>query len=200
MASDKEKQLSNLLVMLDGFQPLSTTLKSKIVSCFEIVELNKKSFLLQESQICKDLWFIVDGLARAFHYIGDKETTSRIMFTNHIVIAPGSFFMQTPALESIQLLSNSTLAKISYHQIEEIYKEFPEFNFHTRKITEYYFYKQEQRLYMLRQESAVNKYNYFLENYSSFIKYIPQKQIASFLGIAAETLSRLRAKSNSPKK
>jgi hypothetical protein len=49
-------------------------------------------------------------------------------------------------------------------------------------------------LYMLRKREATAKYEYFLQNYESYLKYIPQKYIASFLNIAPETLSRTRSK------
>jgi len=78
--------------------------------------------------------------------------------------------------------------------LQYIYNTFPEFNLHARVITEQYFYKQEQRLYMMRKHDASLKYNYFLEHYADFQKQIPQKYIASFLGIAPETLSRIRNK------
>ena len=149
---------------------------------------------LKEKDICKNLWFLCDGLLRSYHNIGDKEVTSRIMYTGHIVISPGSFFTQTPATESIESLADCVVAKLSFDDLQDIYKNFPEFNYHTRLITEQYFYKQEQRLYMLRKHDAGAKYTFFLENYADYLKDIPQKYIASFLNIAPETLSRTRSK------
>ena len=116
------------------------------------------------------------------------------MYTGHIVISAGSFFTQTPATESKEALSECTLARLSFDELQDIYKNFLRFNYHTRIITEQYFYRQEQRLYMLRKHDALSKYKYFLENYSFILKDIPQKYISSFLGMTAETLSRTRAK------
>ena len=112
---------------------------------------------MREKEICNDLWFLAEGLLRSYHYIGEKEITSRIMFTNHIVISAGSFFTQTPATETIEALENTVLLTINFERLTKIYEEFPEFNFHGRIITEHYFYKQEQRLYMLRQKKCNGK-------------------------------------------
>ncbi len=186
--------LNPLIKILNDVQPLSEKLKLSLIKQFKIEEVKKGKVLLHEKDICKNLWFLCDGLLRSYHNIGNKEITPRIMYTRHIVISPGSFFTQTPATESIETLADCVVAKLSFTDLQDIYKRFPEFNYHTRLITEQYFYKQEQRLYMLRKHDAAAKYNFFLENYADYLKDIPQKYIASFLNIAPETLSRTRSK------
>ena len=189
-----EELLSPLLKMLNDIRSLSPLLQNELLIKFRQVKIEKGQPLLQEGEICKKLWFLADGLLRSYHNIGDKEITSRIMFTGHIVISAGSFFTQSPATESIEALADSTVATLSFDDLQELYKKFPEFNYHTRLITEQYFYQQEQRLYMLRKHDALAKYQYFLENYADHLKEIPQKYIASFLNIVPETLSRTRSK------
>jgi CRP/FNR family transcriptional regulator, anaerobic regulatory protein len=191
---DKNILLAPLLTMLNNLQPMSNNLEDIFNSKFEIEQIKKGTILLYEKNVCKNLWFLAEGLLRSYHNIGNKEITSRIMFTGHIVISPGSFFTQTPATESIEALSDCIVAKISFQDLQDVYRKFPEFNYHTRIVTEQYFYKQEQRLYMLRKHDAVAKYNYFLENYADYLKDIPLMYLASFLNISAETLSRTRSK------
>ena len=186
--------LAPLIQLLHDIQLISKKLELSFIERFKIEEAKKGKVLLHEKDICKNLWFLCDGLLRSYHNIGNKEITSRIMYTGHIVISPGSFFTQTPATESIETLTDCVVAKLSFNDLQDIYKKFPEFNYHTRLITEQYFYKQEQRLYMLRKHNAAAKYNFFLQNYADYLKDIPQKYIASFLNIAPETLSRTRSK------
>ena len=191
---DKFLLLTPLLELLEDLKPLSKELRTILIDKFQEQEIKKGTLLLREGDVCNMLWFLADGLLRSYHNLGNKEITSRIMFKDHIVISPGSFFTQTPATESIEALADCTVVALSFSHLQEIYSIFPEFNYHTRIITEQYFYKQEQRLYMLRKPDAVAKYKYFLENYANFLKDIPQKYIASFLNIAPETLSRTRSK------
>lgn len=186
--------LASLLQSLNSIQSIGKELELILMESFKIEEVKKGKILLHEKDICKNLWFLCDGLLRSYHNIGEKEITSRIMYTGHIVISPGSFFTQTPATESIEALADCVVAKLSFYNLQDIYKRFPQFNYHTRLITEQYFYKQEQRLYMLRKHDAAAKYNFFLDNYADYLKDIPQKYIASFLNIAPETLSRTRNK------
>ena len=191
---DKISLLSPLLKMLKAIEPLSPKIYDALIDSFHDQKIKKGTIILHEGDVCKKLWFLADGLLRSYHNIGNKEITSRIMFKNHIVISPGSFFTQTPATESIEALADCVVVTLSFADLQNIYSKFPEFNYHTRIITEQYFYKQEQRLYMLRKKDAAAKYKYFLENYSNFLKEIPQKYIASYLNIAPETLSRTRSK------
>lgn len=191
---NKSSLLSPLMQLLNNIKPLSKKLHDELINKFQDQPIKKGTILLHENDVCKKLWFLADGLLRSYHNIGNKEVTSRIMFRNHIVISPGSFFTQTQSTESIEALADCIVVALSFEDLQDIYLKFPEFNYHTRIITERYFYKQEQRLYMLRKHDAVAKYKYFLENYSDFLKDIPQKYIASFLNIAPETLSRTRSK------
>jgi CRP/FNR family transcriptional regulator, anaerobic regulatory protein len=191
---NKSVLLSPLLQLLSDIQPLSKQLHDTLLDNFQEQAITKGTILLHEGNVSNKLWFLAEGLLRSYHTIGNKEITSRIMFRNHIVISPGSFFTQTPATESIEALAHSTLVCLSFSDLQDIYLKFPEFNYHTRLITEQYFYKQEQRLYMLRKHDAAAKYNFFLEHYADYLKDIPQKYIASFLNIAPETLSRTRSK------
>ena len=191
---DKSVLLSPLLQMLNSIKPLSRDLETALINSVEPEIITKGKIMLHEGEVCKNLWSLANGLLRSFHNIGDKETTSRIMFTNHIIISPGSFFKQTPATEFIGALTESIVVTLSYARLQDIYEKFPEFNYHTRLITEDYFYKQEQRLYMLRRHNAADKYTFFMENYRDYLKDIPQKFIASFLNMAHETFSRTRNK------
>lgn len=191
---EKSVLLEPLFKLLDDLQPVDPALKEALVNSFQTEEIKAGKMILHEGEVCRKLWFLADGLLRSFHEIGDKEATSRIMFTNHIVISAGSFFKQAPATESIEALADSVLLTLSRDDLQKIYHSFPAFNYHTRLITEDYFHRQEQRLYMLRKHDAQAKYEYFLDNYSSYLEHIPQHYIASFLGIAPETLSRIRSK------
>lgn len=179
---------------LAKIKPIDAKLKQALIDNFRAEKIKRGTIMLKEGETCKDLWFLYNGLLRSYHEINGKEITSRIMFNGHIVISPGSFFSQTAATESIEALAETIVATLPYIALQEIYNHFPEFNYHTRIVTEQYFYKQEQRLYMLRKHDALSKYKYFLENYSSFLQMIPQKYIASFLNVSPETLSRTRSK------
>ncbi len=183
-----------LFKLLNGIQPISKALEEMLIKNFRSEKIKKGTILLHEGNISENLCFLAEGVLRSFHTIGEKDITSRLMFSGHIVISAGSFFKQAPATESIEALTDCVLARLRFSDLQDIYARFPEFNYHARLITEDYFHKQEQRLYMLRKQDALHRYEFFLEHYASYLKDIPQKYIASFLNITPETLSRTRNK------
>lgn len=191
---DKETLIAPLLKMLHGFKPMSKELEDALIKNFTPEKIVKEKLILKEGDVCTSLCVLCDGILRMFHNIADKEITSRIMLTGHMAMSPGSFFTQTKSIESIEAITDSIVIRITFDQLQYVYEKFPEFNYHTRQIIEMYFYNQEQRLYMLRQQDAMAKYNYFIDHYENIMQHIPQKYIASYLHITPETLSRTRKK------
>jgi len=189
---EKQTLLLPFFEKLDKIQPMEPALKNELATLFAIEQKEKEELLLNEGNICKHVWVVLSGATRAFHYVDGIDITSRIIMPYHIIISVGSFYTQTPALESIEVIEPSTLACLSKQQLDKLYLQFPSLNFIVRKITEYYFYMSEKRLYMLRKQKAVDKYKYFLEHYPGLINTVPLKYVASFLSMNQETLSRVR--------
>ncbi len=191
---NKETLLTPLFKMLDNIAVLEHDIKTDLTNAFTIKTVKAQKHILKQGQVCTHLCFMTEGILRTYHNIEQKEITARFTFANNIVVSAGSFFMQTPATESIQAIEDCTFLEIPFIALQKIYKKYPLFNYHTRLITENYFYQQEQRLFMLRHKSAKAKFEYFNTHFPHYFKDIPIKYIASFLGISAETLSRIRNK------
>lgn len=72
-----------------------------------------------------------------------------------------SYYQQQPGDEYIEAMEDTTLACIRYNEIQQLYKEYPQFNIVGRKQTEYSLYLAEMRTRMLRKHTAEEKYNFF---------------------------------------
>ena len=86
------------------------------------------------------------------------------------------------------------MARIHYTQLQTLYKLYPELNYIARVITENYLVKSQERLFLLRRQTAEERYLYFTERYPTLLQKVPLKYIASYLGLTLETLSRIRNK------
>jgi CRP-like cAMP-binding protein len=137
---------------------------------------------------------VVNGLARAYYVNEGKDITSRFMDEGFIITSWISYYHQEPGDEFIETLEDTTLACISYKDIQNLYKEFPLFNIIGRKQTEYSLYQAELRTRMLRKHTAEEKYKFFLDNHPDLISRVPLKYIATYLGMNEETFSRIRSK------
>ncbi len=154
----------------------------------------KGKTILKAGEICPYVFIVCKGALRGFVKDGTKDITSWITIDNEMVTSISSFFLQLPSFENIHAIENCELIGLAYEHLEMIYDRFPEMNIVSRKLLEKYYRDAEERAYLSRLSNAADKYNYLLKTKPNLINRIPQKYIASFLGIRIETLSRLRTK------
>ena len=186
--------MEQLLQFLNSVYPLSQELIEYLRQNLQRVEIKKKTMLLEKGRICKNIYFIEKGLTRCYYLLNDKEVCSWFMKEGDVIISVESFFRQAPSYESIQALEDCTVCYINHDQLLYAYKNFIEFNFVGRILTEKYYMLCEQRLYSLRMHKAVERYDELITTSPEIIKRVPSKYIASYLGLSLETLSRVKSK------
>ncbi|NML21880.1 Crp/Fnr family transcriptional regulator [Pseudoflavitalea sp. G-6-1-2] len=184
----------SLLQVLGSKGPMSNGLKKFIAAHLLPCKIEKGSYLLKPGEVCTHIFFIRSGILRGFLKDGGTETTTWITPENQMAAAISSFVFQAPAIEYVQAVENCELLGLSHADLEKIYLRFPSFNIVARKIYEQYYAEAENRALLTRLKNADKKYNHFLEQHAALANRIPIKYIASYLGIASETLSRLRSK------
>jgi CRP-like cAMP-binding protein len=92
-------------------------------------------------------------------------------------------------------LEETDLIKIPYASLQGLYKNYPETERVGRILTENYYIKLEERLLNIHFKTAKERYQTLLEKKPSLLQRASLGQIASYLGISQETLSRIRAES-----
>lgn len=186
--------IEKLLHRLNALHQMDEPLIERVKELAQIVMYPKKTFLLKDGQVCDKACMVVKGLARAYYINEDRDITSRFMDEGFIITSWVSYYQQQPGDEYIEAMEDTTLACIRYNEIQQLYKEYPQFNIVGRKQTEYSLYLAEMRTRMLRKHTAEEKYNFFLEQHPNLINRVPLKHIATYLGMNEETLSRIRGK------
>jgi CRP-like cAMP-binding protein len=186
--------LTTLFNYINSIHPLSEGAIQQLERCLEIIEVPKRHMLLNDGEVCNYMYVVLDGLVRMYYVKDDDEVCSLFIEEKYLFNAPYSFYKRKPGYEFIETLEPSTLARIHYDRLQELYKSFPELNFIARVITENYFVKSEERLFLLRKQTAEERYNYFISRYPTLLQRVPLKYIASYLGLTLETLSRIRNK------
>ena len=186
--------LSNLFTFMNSIRPLSEELKQVLSENLEIIEVPKRHMLLKDGQTCNYIHVVVNGLLRMYYIKDGEEICSRFMDKTQMAISVKSFYSRTPGYEYIETLEPCTLARIHYDSLQKIYRNNDDFNFIARVITEQYFIRSEERLFLIRKHSAEERYLYFTQHYPEFVQRIPLMYIASYLGVTLETLSRIRKK------
>jgi len=169
-------------------------METLLVDAFsERKHLKKGEFLIREGEICQFLTFIESGLIRHFFYGVKEEITRWVSLENNFCTSLASFINQTPSVESLQAISDTHLLCISKDRWKYLYTNHELVrNFWTSNI-EYLYTGMEERLYSLLALPASERYQLMLRNYPEFNLMVPDKYLASMLGIQPRHLSRLRA-------
>lgn len=160
----------------------------------KIKNYDKGDFLLKEGNICNKSFVIEQGIARKYLYVKDKEVTTELYFKNDIAVSFDSFCNQIPCREYIQAITDVSVMQINYQEFEKLKLIHPELIKLDNHIAEYYTLWLENRLLDFRTLTATERYNKLFEDYPDYLCYVPLNILASYLGIAQATLSRIRGK------
>ena len=186
-------KLDALRKFIENYTSLPTDEWRQISDCFEQRVFEKDEVILQEGKVCKYLYFVESGL---FHFYINKDGNNITKFFTeapYFFTSQASFNSQKPANENIQAIEKSVVWQISYSQVNELYKLKSWTDFARKIIQEVQFFT-EQILEELQTETAEFRYEKMLKNEPELLKRIPLKFLASYLGIAPQSLSRIRKK------
>jgi CRP/FNR family transcriptional regulator, anaerobic regulatory protein len=183
-----------LFQMLNSIHPISDALKEELVKRLQRKEVEKKEFLLKEGQTCNNIYFVENGFFKAFYRKDGKEIVQWFMGAIDVIISVRSFYNRTASYEYIQAIEDATVYFVSYDDLQFLYKNYVEFNVIGRVLTEKYYALSEERLMGLRKQKAEERYNFLLQYHPQIIQKSSRTDIASYLGISLETLSRISYK------
>jgi len=158
------------------------------------IELTKGDKFLKYGQISKRIAFIEDGLLEMTFVEDNYENMLDFLFPNSFAVDYLSFLLDKPS-NNIQItaLENSKLMCFKKEDLERLYDSNIKFQKIGRIIAERYYIAFVQRL-RTNHLPPKERYETLRKNFPEFIQQIPQYKIASFLGVSAEWLSKLRAK------
>ena len=178
---------------LSSILSVSIELESEINNSCKRINIPKGQLIVETDQRCTDLYFIEKGLVRGYYYDEGKEITNWFAQENEFATSFYAFIAVKPSLENIQALEDCDLVKLPHSILQDLYARFPETERLGRMITENYYIKLEERLLSIQFKSAKERYQTLSKSKSSLLQRTSLGQIASYLGITQETLSRIRS-------
>lgn len=156
-------------------------------------KIKKRKFLLQEGDIWRYYAFVVKGLLRTYS-VDNRGMEHIIEFSmeNSWTGDMESYSSETPSNFNIDTLEDSEVLLISKINFEKLLIQIPQFAQYIKKLFEISFIESQNRVLSNISLNSEQKYYNFVANNPEVIARFPQHMIASYLGISAETLSRIR--------
>lgn len=164
-----------------------------LLSRLQRMEVAKGKLIISAGKIGHYVYFIEAGIARAFCDHEKGQTTIWFGQAGDVVLSYLSFFRNEPGYESIELLENAVLYRISSRDLQELYHQHIHIANWGRKFAEYELLKAEQRFMDLQFKTATQRYRDLLVNSPAILKRVQLGYIASYLGITQVSLSRIRS-------
>jgi len=146
---------------------------------------------LQEGQRSRDEYFIIKGCLRAYYMIDGAEKTTEF-YTEYEAVSPISVAAQEPSAYYLSCLEPAILLVSDAMVQQSAFEQFPQLERVCRMMTEQVLAKKQRALNHFKIQNPEQRYLELLESDPGLIQRVPQYQLASYLGITPQSLSRLR--------
>ncbi len=182
-----------LFNFLSKYVTLTEDEKNAIVSLDIFHSFKKGTILLKKGQKSKESYFVLKGCIRTYYEIDTEEKTTAF-YTEMEALTPPCVISKTPSdyyvscsEDCILLISNSDMEA-------EVNAKFPKFESLCKKLSEELLAKERMDFDEFKTSSPEQRYLSLMEKRPDLIQRVPQHQLASYLGIQPQSLSRLRAR------
>ncbi len=194
MERSDETTTKPLIAFFENIIPLNSGEKQLINEYFKPRLYRKRQYILQQGDVCKYFNFVVRGCLRMYK-IDDKGDIHILQFAseNWWINDNDSFHSNLPSELNIDALEDTMILQINLQDLTYLYKKSRKFNLIFRVLLEKAHTALQRRLLLNISSSAQEKYKSFVKNYPHLLNRLPQTQIAAYLGITPEFLSKVKS-------
>lgn len=182
-----------LFDFISNYVSLTEEEKNAIVSLDIFHSVKKGTILLKEGQHTKESFFVLKGCIRTYYIIDGEEKTTAF-YTEMEALTPPCVISKTPSEYYVSCIEDSLLTISNADMEAEVNSKFPKFDIICRKLSEELLAKQRIDFDEFKTSSPEERYLNLLQKRPDLIQRVPQHQLASYLGIKPQSLSRLRAR------
>ena len=158
---------------------------------FSYKAIKKNEFLLRHGEICRDFIIVDKGCLRLYYLKDDIDTSVWFAFPGSSAIEIDSYISGKPTNYFLQAIEDTEVWVLPKHSLELLYKEVPKLETMMRRFWEDAILTIIQRFTALQTDTAEKRYLDLLSK-PDYMASIPQKYLASFIGVTPTSLSRIR--------
>jgi CRP-like cAMP-binding protein len=192
--SNNNKTMKNTLFdFISKYISLTEDEKNAILSLDLFRSVRKGTTLLKEGQNSKESYFVLKGCIRTYYIIDGEEKTTAF-YTEMDALTPHCVINKAPSEYFIGCVEDSILSVANSDMEVEINSKFPKFEIMCRMLSEELLAKERTDFDEFKTSSPEQRYLNLIQKRPDLIQRVPQHQLASYLGIKPQSLSRLRAR------
>jgi CRP-like cAMP-binding protein len=176
----------------DTFVKFTQADKELLASVLTFRQVDRKTELVSYDKQTDELFFLLKGCIRKYYIKDGEQITIYIMTENNFIGAFDSFITGTKSKETIECIEPCELLVLSRTDMDKLYKKIPLMNEFVRKIIEQTLIQFQQSLNSFILDNPEERYTKLLTQNPEILQRVPQHMLATYLGITATSLSRIR--------
>jgi CRP-like cAMP-binding protein len=176
----------------DKFVNFSLADKELFASALTFKQVKAKTELVSYDKRTDELFFLIKGCIRKYYVKDGEQITIHILTENNFICAFDSFITGSKSKETIECLEPCELLILKKADLDKLYQEVPFMNEFVRKILEQTLIQFQQALTSFILKNPEERYTEMLTQNPEILQRVPQHMLATYLGITATSLSRIR--------
>lgn len=193
MLDTKDTSIESLIKYFSNYFPLNGKECEELTSFFIERKVKRRHFIQQQGDVCRHFTFVVSGFFKMVAVdLNGKEHNIQFAAENDWITDLASFYSEKPGLVYIEAIEPSTILQIKHPDLLYLYTNYHKFDRNFRIIIEQKFIDLQNRMLQSISLTGEERYRLFLEQYPNLSNRLPNTQIASYLGITPEFLSKIR--------
>lgn len=187
------KEYTNILKNINRYVSLTEEDERELTSIVRTTTIKKRQFIVQPNFTCTHQTYVLKGVFRAY-FVNNEGIDHTIQFAieDWFISDFNSYINQIPASLFVEALEDSIVQQMVYSDVEKLCDNNPKFEKFFRLVAQKSFAFSQRRILSNLGKSAEERYLEFLSLYPSIIQRVPQYALASYLGMSAEFLSKIR--------
>lgn len=175
----------------EQYGDISKAALEELTSKFKSNTVKKGELLLTHGQVCKEIYFVSKGCLRLYYISDGIEITVWFSFEDNSAIELSSFLSGAPTEYFIEAIEDTEILSLDKSELLNLYTRYPEMESVMRSFWEDVILNLLQRFTALQKDSAEERY-LSLVNQGNYLQRIPQKYLASYIGVTPTSLSRIK--------
>ena len=175
------------------YWPLSPAAMTYIIQKSDEITVRKKETLLHQGEVCRYVWFVRKGMLRSYETSETgKYFNNWFMREKDIATSVISFFKEEKTEEVIEAVENSLLYRMSRIDLFAGLARYKSLAMLTLMIVINYYCQSRLLESILRRKESKQIHQYLLQHHSELLRRVPEKHLASFLGISQPSYNAIK--------